>query len=83
LPPWPQLLLNNNSRKACKRQRLEIQFGKESAIMATLPTQNVYSKMRDMHWSPKEKTTARRAFDRALHRELEATIQEAKPLLSG
>jgi len=46
--------------------------------MATLPTQNVYSKMRDMHWSPKERTIARRAFDRALHRELEATIREAK-----
>jgi hypothetical protein len=36
--------------------------------------------MRDMHWSPKEKTIARRAFDRALHRELEATIQEAKQM---
>ena len=48
--------------------------------MATLPTQNVYSKMRDMHWAAKEKTIARRAFDRALHRELEATIQEAKQM---
>ena len=48
--------------------------------MATLPTQNLYSKMRDMHWAAKEKTIARRAFDRALHRELEATIQEAKQM---
>lgn len=48
--------------------------------MATLPTQNVYSKMRDLRWSPKEKTIARRAFDRALHRELEATIQEARQM---
>lgn len=48
--------------------------------MATLPTQNVYSKMRDLRWSPKEKASARRAFDRALHRELEATIQEAKQM---
>ena len=48
--------------------------------MATLPTQNVYSKMRDMRWSPKEKATARRVFDRALHRELEATIQEARQM---
>jgi len=48
--------------------------------MATLPTQNVYSKMRDMRWSPKEKAIARRAFDRALHRELEATIQEARQM---
>ena len=48
--------------------------------MATLPTQNVYSKMRDLRWSLKEKSIARRAFDRALHRELEATIQEAKQM---
>jgi Photoprotection regulator fluorescence recovery protein len=46
--------------------------------MATLPTQNVYSKMRDLRWSPKEKAIARRALDRALHRELEAVIQEAR-----
>lgn len=46
--------------------------------MATLPTQNVYSRMRDMRWSRKEKAIARRAFDCALHRELEATIQEAR-----
>ena len=47
-----------------------LQFGEEIAIMATLPSQNVYSKMRDLRWSPKEKAIARRAFDRALHREL-------------
>ena len=41
---------------------------------------NVYSTMREMHWSPKEKKIARRAFDRALHQELEATIQEAKQM---
>ena len=44
------------------------------------PTSNVYSTMREMHWSPKEKKIARRAFDRALHRELEATIHEAKQM---
>jgi len=48
--------------------------------MATLPTQNVYSKMRDLRWSAKEKAIARRAFDRALHRELKATIQEARQM---
>ena len=48
--------------------------------MATLPTQNVYSKMREMRWSPKGKAIARRVFDRALHRELEATIQEARQM---
>ena len=48
--------------------------------MATLPTQNVYSKMRNLRWSLKEKSIARRAFDRALHRELEATIQEARQM---
>jgi hypothetical protein len=77
---WPELLLKRTSRKACKRQGLEIQFGEEAATMATLPTQNVYSKMRDLHWAAKEKTIARRAFDRALHRELEATIQKAKQM---
>lgn len=44
------------------------------------PPPDVYSTMRDMRWSPKEKAIARRAFDRALHRELEATIQEAKQM---
>jgi hypothetical protein len=77
---WPQLLLNNHRPKACGRQGLEIQFGEEIAIMATLPTQNVYSKMRDLRWSAKEKAIARRAFDRALHRELKATIQEARQM---
>src|ERR1035441_3678704 len=72
-------MLNNNP-KACRRQGPEIQFGEEITIMATLPTQNVYSKMRDLRWSPKEKAIARRAFDRALHRELEATIQEARQI---
>ena len=44
------------------------------------PSSNVYSTMREMHWSSKERTIARRAFDRALHRELDATIQEAKQM---
>ena len=43
-----------------------------------LPARDVYSRMREMHWSPREKAIARRAFDRALHQELDATIQEAK-----
>ncbi|WP_211256223.1 hypothetical protein [Edaphobacter aggregans] len=34
--------------------------------------------MRDLKWSPTEKTIARKAFDRALGRELEAVILEAK-----
>jgi photoprotection regulator FRP-like protein len=42
------------------------------------PPRSVYSTMRDLHWSPKEKDIARRAFDGALHRELKVTIQEAK-----
>ena len=48
--------------------------------MATLPTQNVYAKMRDLRWSAKEKAIARRVFDHALHRELEAAIREAKQM---
>lgn len=38
----------------------------------------VYSTMRDLHWSPKEKTIVRRAFDRSLRQELDATIREVK-----
>ncbi len=38
------------------------------------------TEMRDLRWSPKEKALARRAFDRALHRELETTIQEARQI---
>src|ERR1700737_3614456 len=34
--------------------------------------------MRDLKWSPAEKTIARKAFDRALGRELEAVILETK-----
>jgi hypothetical protein len=82
LQSWPQLLLKNRP-KACRRQGLEIQFGKEIAIMPSLPTpsaQDIYSRMRDLHWSPKEKAIARRAFDHALHQELEATIQKAKQM---
>lgn len=44
------------------------------------PALDVYSTMRDLHWSQKEKDIARRAFDRTLHRELEATIREAKQM---
>ena len=41
---------------------------------------SIYSTMRMMRWSPKEKAIARRAFDLALHRELVATVQEAKQM---
>ena len=41
---------------------------------------DVYSTVRDLHWSAKEKAIARRAFDHALHRELEVTIREAKQM---
>lgn len=34
--------------------------------------------MREMKWSPGEKAAARRAYDRALGRELEAVVREAK-----
>ena len=48
--------------------------------MPSIQPPDVYSTMREMSWSPKEKAIARRAFDRALHRELEATIQEGKQM---
>ncbi len=44
------------------------------------PAKDVYSTMRDLHWSAKEKEIAHRAFDRALRRELEVTIREAKQM---
>jgi hypothetical protein len=34
--------------------------------------------LREMKWSPAEKAVARRAFDLALNRELEAVVREAK-----
>ena len=43
-------------------------------------TRDLYSTMREMRWSPKEKAIARRAFDDALNQELKATIQEAKQM---
>ena len=42
------------------------------------PTQAPYTDMRDLRWSPAEKAIARKAFELALHRELEAVISEAK-----
>ena len=49
--------------------------------MPSLPipsSQDVYSRMRDLRWLPTEKSIVRRAFDRALSQELEATIRQAK-----
>jgi hypothetical protein len=37
-----------------------------------------YDAMRDLNWSREEKAIARKAFDRALQRELEAVVIEAK-----
>jgi hypothetical protein len=51
--------------------------------MAILPPsegQDSYSKMRDLEWSSTEKAIARRAFDRALQKELAAAIQSAKEM---
>src|SRR6267143_2586298 len=49
--------------------------------MASLPhpaAQDGYNMMRDLSWSHAEKTIARKAFKRALEREFEAVIREAK-----
>jgi len=37
-----------------------------------------YTVIRDMRWSPLEKIIARQAFDRALQKEFEVVIREAK-----
>ena len=49
--------------------------------MASLPSRaasGAGTAMRDLKWSPAEKAIARRAFDQALARELEAVILETK-----
>src|SRR5208337_866111 len=49
--------------------------------MASLPRSGIQgTTMRDLKWSPTEKAVARKAFDRALQRELEAIIREAKQM---
>ena len=42
------------------------------------PSLNSDAAMLPLKWSPKEKAIARRAFDRALARELEAVLRESK-----
>lgn len=42
-----------------------------------------YDAMRELKWSPAEKAVARKAFDLALHRELEAVMIEAKKRAEG
>jgi hypothetical protein len=51
--------------------------------MASLPQpefHDPYSSMRDQKWSAKEKAIARKAFERALQRDLEAVIRQAKEM---
>jgi hypothetical protein len=52
----------------------------EELNLASLPRPGAlgYEAMRDLKWSPAEKAVARKAFDLALKRELEAVIIEAK-----
>jgi hypothetical protein len=48
--------------------------------MASLPRQDSYTTIRNLKWSPAEKTIARRAFNLALQRELAAVIREVKQM---
>jgi hypothetical protein len=51
--------------------------------MATLSrpdVPNTYTAIRNQKWSPAEKAIARKAFDRALHQDLEAIIRQAKKM---
>jgi Photoprotection regulator fluorescence recovery protein len=41
-----------------------------------------YVEMRDLHWSPAEKATARKAFEGALARELQTVLDEVKNRVS-
>jgi hypothetical protein len=45
-------------------------------------TQQIYPYQNEPNWSRSEKTTARKAFDAALGRELREVIQEAKKMAS-
>jgi Photoprotection regulator fluorescence recovery protein len=61
--------------------RTEIKCRMEDRNMTSLPSRAAScagTAMRDLKWSPAEKAIARRAFDRALGRELEAVILETK-----
>jgi len=49
----------------------------EDRSMAS-PATHAAAPLREMKWSPAEKAVARRAFDLALRRELEAVVREAK-----
>lgn len=48
--------------------------------IASASDQDFYSTMRELKWSSTEKAIARRSFDRALQRELDAAIQSTKEM---
>ena len=51
--------------------------------MASLPrpeVPNTYTTIRNQKWSSAEKAIARKAFDRALHQDLDAIIRQAKKM---
>jgi Photoprotection regulator fluorescence recovery protein len=51
--------------------------------MASFPrpeVQNPFTTMRSLKWSGAEKVIARRAFDHALHQDLDAVIRQAKKM---
>ena len=50
------------------------------AILPVPPDQDFYSTMRELKWSSTEKAIARRCFERALQRELDAAIQSTKEM---
>jgi hypothetical protein len=43
-----------------------------------MPASAPYAHMRDLKWSPEEKAIARKVFDLALRRDLDAVVREAK-----
>jgi hypothetical protein len=50
------------------------------AILPPAAGQDFYATMRNLKWSSTEKAIARKAFDRALHQELDAAIQSTKQM---
>src|ERR1017187_2008582 len=50
----------------------------EKRMADSIHTSNGSNSSRDLNWSPREKAAARKAFELALNREKESTIQQAK-----
>jgi len=72
----PSVLLTAKTWAA--RRKIKVNYPTQANGGLVWATREAYTNMRDLKWSATEKAIARRAFDSALQRELDAVIQEAK-----